>query len=136
MWERWLPAWHVYHVGVVVVTAVLLAAMAARTKRVRLGTAAVVTLREVGLPAERWEEFVAWIDTMIHESGAAQLEVNFVHGDALALADQVLLFKRIVRQVALEHGRKTISAYERPSITEVEQETMNPGGSGGSAKAA
>lgn len=44
------------------------------------------------------------IDTMIHESGAAQLEVNFVHGDALALADQVLLFKRIVRQVALSHG--------------------------------
>lgn len=44
------------------------------------------------------------IDTMIHEAGAAQLEVNFVHGDALALADEVLLFKRIVRQVALEHG--------------------------------
>ncbi|WP_395686902.1 flagellar motor stator protein MotA [Aestuariivirga sp.] len=30
-------------------------------------------------------------------------------------------------QVALEHGRKTISAYERPSISEVEQETMNAG---------
>lgn len=30
-------------------------------------------------------------------------------------------------QVALEHGRKTISAYERPSISEVEQETMNSG---------
>lgn len=44
------------------------------------------------------------IDTMIHEAGAAQLEVNFIHGDPLALADQVLLFKRIVRQVALEHG--------------------------------
>jgi glutamine synthetase len=44
------------------------------------------------------------IDTMIHESGAAQLEVNFLHGDALRLADEVLLFKRIVRQVALEHG--------------------------------
>ena len=43
------------------------------------------------------------IDTMIHESGAAQLEVNFLHGDALRLADEVLLFKRIVRQVALEH---------------------------------
>lgn len=28
-------------------------------------------------------------------------------------------------QVALEHGRKTISAYERPTISEVEQETMN-----------
>ncbi|MFM8748055.1 MAG: flagellar motor stator protein MotA [Aestuariivirga sp.] len=36
-------------------------------------------------------------------------------------------------QVALEHGRKTISAYERPSISEVEQETMN---SGGESKAA
>jgi len=44
------------------------------------------------------------IDTMIHESGAAQLEINFVHGDPLALADEVLLFKRIVRQVALDHG--------------------------------
>ncbi|WP_037503113.1 glutamine synthetase family protein [Sphingomonas jaspsi] len=44
------------------------------------------------------------IDTMIHESGAAQLEVNFLHGDPLALADEVLLFKRIVRQVALDHG--------------------------------
>ncbi len=34
-------------------------------------------------------------------------------------------------QVALEHGRKTISAYERPSIDEVEQETLG----GGSADA-
>ena len=44
------------------------------------------------------------IDTMIHEAGAAQLEINFNHGDALLLADQVVLFKRIVRQVALENG--------------------------------
>jgi glutamine synthetase len=41
------------------------------------------------------------IETMIHEAGAAQLEVNFNHGNALELADQVLMFKRIVRQVAL-----------------------------------
>jgi chemotaxis protein MotA len=34
-------------------------------------------------------------------------------------------------QVALEYGRKTISAYERPTISEVEQETM-----AGGAKAA
>jgi chemotaxis protein MotA len=33
-----------------------------------------------------------------------------------------------VPQVALEYGRKTISAYERPSIDAVEQEMMNPGG--------
>ncbi len=44
------------------------------------------------------------VDTLIHESGAAQLEVNFVHGDPVDLADQVLIFKRIVRQVALNHG--------------------------------
>ena len=31
-------------------------------------------------------------------------------------------------QVALEHGRKTISAYERPTIDEVEQETLSSGG--------
>lgn len=30
-------------------------------------------------------------------------------------------------QVALEHGRKTISSYERPSIDEVEQETLGGG---------
>ncbi len=44
------------------------------------------------------------LDTMIHESGTAQLEINFLHGDPVRLADQVLVFKRIVRQVALDHG--------------------------------
>lgn len=36
--------------------------------------------------------------------------------------------------IALEHGRKTISAYDRPSIDEVENETM-AGGKGGEAAA-
>ena len=40
-----------------------------------------------------------------------------------------------VPQVALEHGRKTISSYERPSIDAVEQEMMSAG-SGGEAQAA
>lgn len=44
------------------------------------------------------------IDTMIHEMGAAQLEVNFIHGDPLKLADSVFLFKRVVRSVAKQHG--------------------------------
>lgn len=44
------------------------------------------------------------VDTLIHESGAAQLEVNFLHGDAMALADQVFLFKRAMREAALRHG--------------------------------
>lgn len=44
------------------------------------------------------------LDTMIHESGTAQLEINFNHGEPVHLCDQVTLFKRIVRQVALKHG--------------------------------
>lgn len=43
------------------------------------------------------------VDTLIHESGAAQVEINFNHGDPLDLADQVFLFKRTVRNVALQH---------------------------------
>jgi glutamine synthetase len=43
------------------------------------------------------------IDTLIHESGAAQLEINFNHGDPVRLCDEVLVFKRLVRQVALKH---------------------------------
>lgn len=44
------------------------------------------------------------LDTLIHESGTAQLEINFLHGDALPLADKVLLFKRMTRQAAQECG--------------------------------
>jgi glutamine synthetase len=44
------------------------------------------------------------VDTLIHEAGAAQLEVNFVHGDALSLADQVFTFKRTMRETALRHN--------------------------------
>jgi len=43
------------------------------------------------------------VDTLSHESGPAQLEINFNHGDPLDLADQVFLFKRTVRQAALKH---------------------------------
>lgn len=43
------------------------------------------------------------IDTLSHESGAAQIEINFDHGDPVSQADQVLLFKRTVRQAALRH---------------------------------
>ncbi len=44
------------------------------------------------------------VDTLIHESGAAQLEVNFSHSDAMDLADQVFLFKRTMREAAMRHG--------------------------------
>jgi glutamine synthetase len=43
------------------------------------------------------------VDNLAHEAGPAQLEINFLHGDALALSDQIFMFKRIVREVALRH---------------------------------
>ena len=44
------------------------------------------------------------IDTLTHEAGAAQMEINFNHGEAMRLADQSFLFKRTVRQAALRHN--------------------------------
>jgi glutamine synthetase len=43
------------------------------------------------------------IDTLIHEAGAAQMEINLLHGNPLTLADQAFLFKRTAREVALRH---------------------------------
>ena len=43
------------------------------------------------------------IDTLIHEDGPAQMEINLLHGDPLDLADQAFLFKRTAREAALRH---------------------------------
>ena len=43
------------------------------------------------------------IDTISQEMGPAQFELNFLHGDPLELADQVFLFKRTVREAAINH---------------------------------
>ena len=44
------------------------------------------------------------IETLSHEDGIAQLEVNFLHGDPMSLADQVFTFKRTVREAAFKHN--------------------------------
>jgi glutamine synthetase len=44
------------------------------------------------------------VETLIHEAGAGQMEINFTHGNAMDLADRVFLFKRTVRETALRHG--------------------------------
>jgi glutamine synthetase len=44
------------------------------------------------------------LDTLIHEEGTAQMEINFRHGDALYLADQIIVFKRTMREAALKHN--------------------------------
>ena len=43
------------------------------------------------------------VDTLIHEIGAGQMEINFFHGAPVGLADEVFFFKRTVREVALRH---------------------------------
>jgi len=43
------------------------------------------------------------IDTLAHEDGTAQMEINLRHGDPIELADQVFMFKRTIREAALRH---------------------------------
>jgi len=44
------------------------------------------------------------VDTLIHEVGAGQMEINFLHGDPLDLADKVFFFKRTIREAAMRHN--------------------------------
>ncbi len=43
-------------------------------------------------------------DTVMHEMGVSQFEINLLHGDPLLLADQTFLFKHLLKEVALKHG--------------------------------
>ncbi|MDD3935408.1 glutamine synthetase family protein [Rhodoferax sp.] len=47
-------------------------------------------------------------DTWIHEVGATQYEINLLHGDAVAVADQAFLFKYAARELALKHGLNAV----------------------------
>ncbi len=44
------------------------------------------------------------VDTLTHEEGVAQFEINFRHADALTMADQMMVFKRCVREAAICHN--------------------------------
>jgi glutamine synthetase len=43
------------------------------------------------------------LDTLIHEFGAGQMEINFMHGEPMILADKSFFFKRVMREAALRH---------------------------------
>jgi glutamine synthetase len=43
------------------------------------------------------------VDTLIHEIGAGQMEINFFHAHPLDLADEVFFFKRTLREAAMRH---------------------------------
>ena len=44
------------------------------------------------------------VDTLIHEIGAGQMEINFFHDHPLGLADEVFFFKRLLREAAMRHN--------------------------------
>ena len=44
------------------------------------------------------------LDTLIHEFGAGQMEINFLHDEPMVLADKAFFFKRTLREVAMRHG--------------------------------
>ncbi len=44
------------------------------------------------------------VDTLIHEIGAGQMGIDFLHGDPLGMADNVFYFKRTLREAALKHN--------------------------------
>ena len=43
------------------------------------------------------------LETLNHEAGAAQMEINLLHGDPVTISDQAFLFKRATRETALQH---------------------------------
>jgi glutamine synthetase len=62
-----------------------------------------------------WDEFRTALltlgiqaDTWIHEVGAMQYEINLLHGDPIAVADQAFLFKYAAREIALKHGLNAV----------------------------
>jgi len=73
------------------------------------------------------------IDTLSQEMGPAQFEINFLHGDPVDLADQVFLFKRTVKEAAIEHGMhatflaRAISG-EAGSALHIHQSVIDPDG--------
>jgi glutamine synthetase len=47
-------------------------------------------------------------DTWLHEMAANQYEINLLHGDPLKLADDVVLFKYVTREIAAQHGLNAV----------------------------
>ncbi|HEX8954643.1 MAG TPA: glutamine synthetase family protein, partial [Burkholderiaceae bacterium] len=91
-----------------------LAAPPARNGRAECGQSAY-SLNMLNELAPFWDEFHAAIDalgirsdTWLHEVGVTQFEINLLHGDALAVADQAFLFKYAAKEVAIKHGLNAV----------------------------
>jgi len=91
-----------------------LVAPAARNGRAEVGQSAF-SMNMLNELAPFWNQFRAALDTLgvqadtwIHEVGPSQYEINLVHGDALAMADQAFLFKYAAKEVAIQHGLNAV----------------------------
>ena len=91
-----------------------LQAPAVRGGRAEVGQSAF-SLNMLNALAPFWNEFRDACDTLgiaadtwIHEVGASQYEINLMHGDAVAVADQAFLFKYAAREIALKHGLNAV----------------------------
>ncbi len=91
-----------------------LAAPPARNGRAEAGQSAF-SLNMLNELAPFWDEFRAALvtlgvqaNTWIHEVGPTQYEINLLHGDALAAADQAFLFKYAAKEIAIRHGLNAV----------------------------
>lgn len=91
-----------------------LVAPVARNGRAEAGQSAF-SLNMLNELAPFWDEFRAALDalgvqadTWVHEVGPTQYEINLLHGDALAAADQAFLFKYAAKEIAIKHGLNAV----------------------------
>ena len=85
-----------------------------RSGRVEVGQSAF-SMGALNELAPFWDEFHAALDalgiradTWLHEVGTTQYEINLLHGDAVAVADQAFVFKMAAKEVALKHGLNAV----------------------------
>ena len=92
----------------------LLASPTGKGGRPEVGQSAF-SLNALNELAPFWDAFHAAIDglgiradTWLHEVGENQYEINLLHGDPVAVADQAFLFKTAAREIALQHGLNAV----------------------------
>ena len=91
-----------------------LTAPVARNGRAEAGQSAF-SLNMLNELAPFWDAFRSALDglgvqadTWIHEVGATQYEINLMHGDPVAVADQAFLFKYAAKEIAIQHGLNAV----------------------------
>ena len=58
-------------------------------------------------PSTRSRRWASRSSTRFHEDAPSQHEIDLRYTDALTMADNVMTFRLVVREIALEHGRAT-----------------------------